>query len=359
MSAVMRSAPGLARPEALVTLAFLATLLTTVLVVAAGAGPYPIAPRAVIDILLDAAGIGAGGAFSPQEQAVFLSIRLPRLLMAAVVGGGLAAAGAAMQGLFRNPLADPGLIGVSSGAALAAAIVIVLGATWLPGLSRWLGIYTLPLAASLGGFLVAALTHALSSRDGRVSLPVMLLAGIAANALAGAGIGLCTYIATDEQLRNLTFWSLGSLTGTNWTTLGVAAPVAALCIAWGCRCAAPLNAMLLGEAEAGHLGIDVARLKTAVIASCALAVGTLVAFTGMIGFVGLVAPHMLRLAAGPDHRVLIPGAALLGGALMVIADTAARTLVAPAEMPIGILTALVGAPFFLALLMRQRQAWGA
>ena len=350
--------PSLQRPGAASVLVTLSLLLVATVVLAAGIGPFAIAPREVLAVLARAAGFDTGIAFTSQQEAVLFAIRLPRVLMAVLVGAGLAAAGAAMQGLFRNPLADPGLIGVSSGAALAAAFVIVLGATLLPGVSRVLGIFTLPLAAFLGGFGVTLLIHTLSSRDGRLSLPVMLLAGIAVNALAGAGIGLCTYIATDEQLRTLTFWSLGSLAGMGWNAVAICAPCVACSVALACRFARPLNAILLGDAEAGHLGVDVKRLKSGVIVLTALSVGVLVAFTGIIGFIGLIAPHMLRLIAGPDHRVVIPGAALLGAALAVIADTVARTVAAPAEMPIGILTALIGAPFFLGLLLKQRRAWG-
>lgn len=333
-------------------------MMITILV-AAGTGAFAIAPREVLSILLYAVGIDTGITFAPQQETVFHAIRLPRVLMAVLVGAGLAAAGAAMQGLFRNPLADPGLIGVSSGAALAAAFVIVLGATLLPGLSRALGLFTLPLAAFLGGLAVTVVIYTLATRDGRLSLPIMLLAGIAVNALAGAGIGLFTYIATDEQLRNITFWSLGSLAGSSWRVIALCAPATMLAVALAWSTAGPLNAILLGEAEAGHLGVDVKRLKISVIVATALAVGTLVAFTGIIGFIGLVAPHMLRLVAGPDHRIVIPGSALLGATLTLAADTVARTIAAPAEMPIGILTALIGAPFFLGLLLAQRRAWGA
>ena len=353
------AAAGLRRPGGATVLGALALLLVCTIIVASGSGAFAIAPREVTAILLHAIGIDIGIAFTPQQESVLFAIRLPRVLMGVLTGAGLAAAGAAMQGLFRNPLADPGLIGVSSGAALAAAFVIVLGATLMPGLSRALGIFTLPLAAFLGGLAVTMMIYALSSRDGRLSLPVMLLAGIAVNALAGAGIGTFTYIATDEQLRNLTFWSLGSLAGIGWKALAICAPCVALAVLLACSFARPLNAILLGEAEAGHLGVDVRRLKTGVIVLTALAVGVLVAFTGIIGFISLVAPHMLRLAAGPDHRIVIPGAALLGAALTVCADMVARTVAAPAEMPIGILTALIGAPFFLALLLKQRRAWGA
>jgi len=352
-----RRAPG-ERIDQRWVLAALALLLAMAVIMAAGIGAFHIPPRDVAAVLLHKLGLELGG-FTVQQDAVLSAIRLPRVALAILVGAGLGAAGAAMQGLFRNPLADPGLVGVSSGAALAASFVIVLGRAWMPGLYQSLGVFMLPVAAFLGGLAVTLTIYTLSSRDGRVSLPVMLLAGVAANALALAGIGLLTYIANDDQARVLVFWSLGSLGGANWQNVAICLPCVALSVGLAWRYARPLNAVLLGEAEAGHLGIDVKRLKTGVIGLTTLCVGALVAFTGIIGFVGLVAPHMLRLACGPDHRVVIPGAALLGAILTVAADVVARTIVSPAELPIGILTTFLGAPFFLGLLMRQRGAWGA
>lgn len=337
----------------------LAALALLSAVLAAGIGAFHIPPAEVAAVLLHKLGLDTGIPFTVQQEAVLSAIRLPRVALALLVGAGLGAAGAAMQGLFRNPLADPGLVGVSSGAALAASFVIVLGAKLLPDLYKALGIFMLPAAAFVGGLTVTLCIYTVSTREGRVSLPVMLLAGVAANALALAGIGLLTYIATDEQSRLLVFWSLGSLGGANWQNVAICAPCVIFAVSLAWRFARPLNAILLGEAEAGHLGINVTHLKAGVIGLCTLCVGALVAFTGIIGFVGLVAPHMLRLACGPDHRVVIPGAALLGAVLTVAADVVARTIVTPAELPIGILTTFIGAPFFMVLLMRQRGAWGA
>ena len=337
----------------------LAVFLLMTAVLASGIGAFSIAPAEVAAVLLHKVGIDTGLPFTAQQEAVLGAIRLPRVALALLVGAGLGAAGAAMQGLFRNPLADPGLVGVSSGAALAASFVIVLGAKWLPGIYHALGIFMLPVAAFAGGLAVTFSIYMVSTREGRVSLPVMLLAGVAANALALAGIGLLTYVATDEQSRLLVFWSLGSLGGANWQNVAICTPCVLPAVALAWRYARPLNAILLGEAEAGHLGINVRHLKAGVIGLTTLCVGALVAFTGIIGFVGLVAPHMLRLACGPDHRMVIPGAALLGAILTVAADVVARTIVTPAELPIGILTTLIGAPFFMALLLRQRGNWGA
>jgi iron complex transport system permease protein len=260
-----------------------------------------------------------------------------------------------MQGLFRNPLADPGLIGVSSGASLAAVVTIVLGSTVFGAWGDALGAFLLPAAAFAGGVLATLVVYRLATRNGQTSVATMLLAGIAINALAGAGTGLMIFIADDDQLRDLTFWTLGSLGGATWTRLAVVGP----CLLGG-MLAAPLlsrslNALLLGESEARHLGIRTERVKQVVILLAAGVVGAAVAVSGVIGFVGLVVPHLLRLAVGPDHRVLVPGSAFLGGALLLGADVLARTIVAPAELPIGIVTALVGAPFFLWLLLRDRK----
>jgi iron complex transport system permease protein len=337
-----------------VALLGLAVLLFALILVAVGAGAFAISPLQAIAILLHALGISIPVEFSTQQQAVLITIRLPRVALWILAGAGLAVTGAALQGLFRNPLADPGLVGVSGGAALGAASVIVMGALWFPGLTQALGNLTLPLAAFLGGLLATLTVYRLASYQGRSQLAVMLLAGIAVNALAFAGIGLFSYLSTDEQLRNLTFWNLGSLGGAQWSLLLTIAPIVIVGIILLLRRANQLNALLLGEVEAGHLGIDIQRLKYHVIILTALVVGVLVAVSGIIGFVGLVVPHLLRLACGPDHKWVLPGAALLGAALMLAADVAARTVVIPAELPIGILTAFIGGPFFLWLLLRQR-----
>ena len=331
----------------------LALLLAACTIFSIGHGAFRIAPLDVLRILAGAVSIDVG-TVDPREAAVLNAIRLPRVVLALVTGAGLAVAGALMQGLFRNPLADPTLIGVSSGGALAAAFVIVLGATWLPGASSVLGTWTLPIAAFLGSLVVTTIVYRIGAAGGLLSLSSMLLAGIALNALAMAGVGFLSCLATDEQLRNLTFWNFGSLAGATWRVLAVVAPLALGATIAGLLLARPLNALALGEIQAGHLGVNVARAKHAAIVLTALAVGSLVAATGVIGFIGLVAPHAVRLACGPDHRVVLPGAALLGALLVVLADALTRTIVAPAELPIGILTACLGAPFFLALLLCRR-----
>jgi len=289
---------------------------------------------------------------------VVWNVRAPRVLQGLVAGALLATAGVLLQALFRNPLADPALIGVSAGAALGAVSVIVLGATWMVGLSKLLGVWTLPTAAFAGALATAALVFSLARRDGLLDPTTMLLCGIAINALAGAGIGLLTYLANDEQLRNLTFWNLGSLGASTWGSLAGVLPAALLVVLVVPFLVRPLNALLLGESEALHLGVAVERLKRLIVALSAAGAGAVVAVCGVIGFIGLVAPHMARLMAGPDHRTLVPLAALLGATLLTGADLIARTAVRPAELPIGILTALLGAPFFLWLLRQRSGGWG-
>lgn len=294
----------------------------------------------------------------PTSIAVIRDLRLPRVLLALLVGASLACAGAAMQGLFRNPLADPGLVGVASGAALAAVATIV-GSRFIALPGPWLP-FTTPIAAFGGGLIAAALAERLANASGYTRGSTLLLAGLAINAIAGAGIGLLTQLAGDAALREAMFWLFGSLSKSGWTELSVAAPILLATLALLPRDARALNALLLGESEAMHLGVDVQALRRRLTVLIVVSVATCVALTGIIGFVGLIVPHLLRLALGPDHRLLIPASALGGAALLAFADLASRTLLAPAETPIGILTALIGGPFFLGLLIHLRgrvEAW--
>jgi len=325
-------------------LLWLGALLLATLLWAAGQGAYSLPLSALPGVLL-----GTGAPASGAEL-VFFNIRLPRLVLGLVAGAGLGMAGALMQGLFRNPLADPGLIGVSSGAALAAGVTIVMGSLWFPDLPRALGSWTLVLMAFGGGLAVTVLIYLLSRGEGGTRVGLMLLAGIAVNALAGAGLGLLNFLATDEQLRNLQFWLLGSLGGARWSAVALVGGITVVAGAVGLRLARPLNALALGEAQAMLLGVPVERVKQIAIVATALAVGAVTATTGIIGFIGLVAPHMVRLLAGPDHRWVLPGSALLGAVLVLLADAVARTVMQPAELPLGVLTAAVGVPFFLILL---------
>jgi iron complex transport system permease protein len=301
---------------------------------------------------------GAEQALSVRDRIIILDIRLPRAVMGLLVGASLAVSGAIMQGLFRNPLADPALVGISSGASLGAVLTIVLGSSLFGALFAVFGFYALPVAAFLGCLVTTLLLYRIATRSGQTSVATMLLAGIALAALANAVTGVLIFVADDKQLRDLTFWGLGSLAGANWTKILSAAPIILVSLVVVPFLARGLNALTLGEAAAFHMGIPVQRLKNIAIVSVAALTGASVAVSGGIGFVGIVVPHVLRLIIGPDHRYLLPASALLGGTLLIFADMVARTIVPPAELPIGIITAFVGAPFFLWILLRGRSHMG-
>jgi iron complex transport system permease protein len=326
------------------------TILLTALVLFASA----------LSLTSGTAGLGAGDllaaltkGLSPRDQVVLYDIRLPRLAMGLIVGASLAVSGVLLQGLFRNPLADPGIVGVSAGAGFGAVMAIVLGGFLPFGLASALGPSLVPLAAGLGGWLTTLLLYRIATNGRRTDVAMMLLAGIALAALTGAATGVLTFVADDRQLRDMTFWGMGSLAGATWTKLAAALPLMGLALITAPRLARGLNALALGEAQAAHMGVDVQRLKRLAILSAAAATGAAVAVSGGIGFIGLVVPHLLRQAQGPDHRRLIPQAALLGAALLVLADLVSRSIVAPAELPIGILTAIFGAPVFLWMLLKN------
>lgn len=295
-----------------------------------------------------------GEAMAARDRLILWEIRLPRMLTGVLVGASLAVGGAVMQGLFRNPLADPGLVGVGAGAGLGAVLAIVLGGLAPVWLSAALGWYLVPVAAFLGGWLSTLILYRVSTRAGRTSVATMLLAGIALGALAGAVTGILVYIADDRQLRDLTFWGLGSLGGASWTKIAAAGPVMGLALVGAPFLARGLNGLALGEAAAHHIGLSVQRVKSIAILTVALATGAAVAVAGGIGFIGIVVPHLLRLATGPDHRYLLVNAGLLGASLLLLADLIARSIIAPAELPIGIVTAVLGAPVFLWILLRRR-----
>lgn len=332
--------------------------LLAAFLLAVGHGALSIEPGQVAAILASRIGLDLPWEFTRQQEAVLLAIRLPRACVGIVTGAALAASGAALQGLFRNPLADPALIGVSTGAALAAAVSIVLGG-FVVAVLPWLPMsLLLLLSAFAGGLATTFLVYRIASRDGRTEVATMLLAGVAMNAMTAAGIGLMVFLSDDQQLRDLNFWMLGSLGGITWGRMGFGVPFILAAVVALPFFARHLNALLLGECEAVHLGFHVERSKRFIIVLAALATGASVALTGVIGFVGLVVPHLVRLVAGPDHRLLMPLSILLGAALLLVADLFARSLVLPAELPIGILTACVGGPFFLWLLLhRRRGGW--
>ena len=289
-----------------------------------------------------------------QINTILFDIRLSRICLAFLIGAILAISGAVMQGLFRNPLAAPSLIGVSSGASVGASIVIVLAGTWLQN-NALLGLSVVVVGAFVGSFLITLLVFRLSTSTLGTSVTTMLLAGIAISALAGAVNSLLSYFADNEMLRQISIWQMGNLSTANWARVSVVAVVAVFVLVLFPRESKSLNALLLGESEARHLGIDVQRVKKKLILLTTLGIGTAVAVAGMIGFVGLIVPHMVRLLIGPDHRWLLPVSALAGGILLLIADTLARVIIAPVELPTGILTAILGAPFFIMLLIQQRR----
>ena len=330
-------------------------LLIFIVLVSADKGAVEISQQQIFAIILKHLGINFSSDFTIQQEATLIDIRLPRIALGLLVGAALGISGAAMQGLFRNPLADPSLIGISSGAALAATTVVIVGDVVSLSIPVWLQLFAFPLAAFAGALVTTIIIYRLSSIAGQTAVATLLLAGIAINALAQSFSGFLTFYATDTQIRSLTFWKLGSLGGGNWSSVLVILPFILIPILMFSRLARPLNALLLGDSEAGHLGFDIEKVKKLTVLLVALSIGASVAFTGLITFVGLIVPHLLRLVIGPDHRQLLPASALLGACLLLTADFAARTFVAPAEMPIGVLTAITGAPFFLWLLLRDRQ----
>jgi iron complex transport system permease protein len=279
---------------------------------------------------------------------IWFTIRLPRVLLALTIGGSLALAGCVMQGLFRNPLADPGLLGISSGAALAVALWVVLPFS----LPLVLMLYAPMLAAFVGSLAVTMVIFVLSQRHDN-SLSRLLLVGIAINALCGAAVGVLSWLSNDAQLRQLSLWGMGSLGQAQWSTLLVTASIMLPTVAIIWRLAKPLNLLQLGDEEAHYLGVNVRQIQRRLLMCSALLVAAAVAISGVIGFIGLVVPHLLRMWLGADHRAVIPGSVLVGAILLLIADTLARTLVSPAEMPVGLLTSLLGAPWFLWMIFRR------
>lgn len=322
-------------------------LLLLSIVVALRAGAVPVS---IYDITISFFSSVSDNSFS---RAVLLEIRLPRIVLSIAVGAALGICGAAMQALFRNPLADPGLIGVAGGGALGAVIVIVLGNTWFTDFTQTVGLYALPLGAMIGCLAVCAVIYKLSNQQGQFTIITLLLSGIAVNAIVGSLIGMLTLISDDSELRELTFWTMGNLGGNHWAlTLPVLVCISISLIGL-MRLAKPLNLYLLGEAQAQHLGIAVANLKKQVFFFTALAVGAAVSISGMIGFIGFVVPHLVRIIIGPDHRFLFPLSILLGASLLTLADIIARIAITPAELPIGLVTSALGGPFFLLVLYKQ------
>lgn len=329
----------------------LAVLFTAAVFANVGMGAVEIPPLQAVAILLSHAGVDIGVDFDARSDAVLWSIRLPRVVLAMLVGGGLGAAGAALQGVFRNPLAEPAVIGVSSGAAVGAASAIVLGLA-VPGINL------VALAAFLGGLIAAGVVYFVARTYGRTEVVTLVLAGIAVNATAGALTGLLASVADDDELRSITFWVLGSVGGATWPTVASTLPFFIVGLIALPLWARSLNLMTLGDRQAWRLGVSAERTRAGVIVFSALITGAAVSVAGVISFVGLVVPHVVRLVAGPDHRFLLPASILGGATALLLADLLARTVAAPAEVPLGVVTALIGGPFFLWLVHRTRANWG-
>ncbi|NEA22125.1 FecCD family ABC transporter permease [Actinomadura bangladeshensis] len=330
----------------------LAAALVVSVIAGASLGQVNIPPAEVLGSIAHRLGLDLGPLPSgPQGDNALWVVRFPRVVLAVVTGAALGCGGAMMQGVFGNPLAEPGVIGVSAGAATGAATVIVFGLTAF-------GDWTVVLAAFAGGLATTLLVYAVSRSGGRTEVVTLLLTGIAVNAVTSAALGLLMFASGNDALRAITSWQLGSLASATWPAVAAVAPCAAAGIAIACACARRLDVLALGERPARQLGVDVERLRFTGIAVIALTTSAAVAFSGIIAFIGLVVPHLVRMAAGPGHRVLLPASALGGAVLVVIADVVARTSIAYQELPLGVLTSLVGGPFFFWLLRRTRTRAG-
>lgn len=299
---------------------------------------------------------GENTSVSQTDQYVFLDIRLSRIVMAILIGSALAVSGTCLQGMFKNPLATPDLIGITAGASLFAAIAIVLGVYIKPYIPETMHFSLLSIAAFIGSFITMSLVYKISTSNGKTNVVMMLLSGVAITSLGFAVMGLLIYISKEEQLRDLTFWNLGSLGGASWTKNGILLIVILISYYFLIGKGKTLNAMMLGERDAMHLGIPVEKTKKQIVLFTALLVGTSVAFSGTIGFVGLIIPYILRLIFKSNYYIILPLSAVLGSILLLGADTISRTIVAPSEIPIGILTAFMGAPIFIAILLKQKRS---
>lgn len=360
MTVAEKTAPGTvhpapARPRARRTTAWLLTAglvagLVVLVPVAAGTGAYPVPVGDVLASVQHRAGLGGTG-LDRVAESVLWNVRFPRIVLALLVGASLGCAGALMQGVFGNPLAEPGVIGVSSGAAVGAVAAIALGLDFA-------GNWTVSLLAFAAGLATVLLVYAMSRSGGRTEVVTLILTGIAVNAFAGALIGLFLFFADTAAINQITFWQLGSLSQATWPKVLAVLPWAALGLTVAPLYARRLDLLALGERPARHLGVDVERLRIVLVLVIALLTAAAVSVSGIIGFVGLVVPHLLRMAAGPGHRFLLPGSALLGALVLLAADLTARTVAEPAELPLGVLTALLGSPFFFWLLRRTRRRQG-
>ena len=335
-----------------IVLTALALSLLGMMLASAGIGQMQLTPAEVLASVMHRLGLEWGTLPAQQHaESALWAIRFPRVVMAVTIGAALACSGVLMQGVFGNPLAEPGVVGVSSGAAAFACIVIVFGLNFF-------GTWTVAFGAFVGGLVATALVYATARSGGRTEVVTLVLTGVAINAVGGAVIALMTFLGDSSSREEIIFWQLGSLNGTRWDNVWVAGPITVLGVGVAFFFTRKLDLLALGERPARHLGVDVEKLRRQVIVLVAVLTSAAVAFAGIIGFVGLVVPHILRMALGPGHRVLLPASALGGALLLLIADTAARTMVPNADLPIGMLTALVGGPFFFWLIRRTRKGAG-
>jgi iron complex transport system permease protein len=334
-------------------------VLIVVLLIASGVsmgmGAVKIPFSDVMLVLIQKAGFSKDHLVPEQFRGVLEIVRIPRVVLGILVGAALGISGTAIQGIFRNPLAEPGLIGISAGASLMAVVIIVLELSIFASLSNLLGYYLLAFGAFAGAGIAALLVYQISKSDGRSNVATMLLAGIAINALAGALTGLLTYIADDQQLRNITFWMLGSLAGATWETVLAVMPFIVIPVLLLPRMGKALNAFALGEVQASQLGLKVNVIKRNVVILATMGVGASVAVSGIIGFIGLLVPHIIRLIIGVDNKHVLPASAIFGALMLTLADMLCRTIVAPIELPIGVITALLGTPVFLYILIKDKK----
>ncbi|WP_240458413.1 FecCD family ABC transporter permease [Sphingobacterium luzhongxinii] len=337
-----------------IILIVLAVVTMVIAIVALGLGAYYIPVDDILRLIASRLGLLQDIGLDVTHDNVLFIIRMPRVLLGLLVGAALGVSGAAIQGIFRNPLAEPGLIGISSGASLFAVMIIAMETLVFHSLAKWLGYYLLAFGAFFGAGLTAFVVYQIARKEGKTNVTTMLLAGIAINAFAGALTGLMTYMATEQQLRTITFWMLGSLGGATWDNVMAILPFIAIPLIVLPFYGKALNAFALGELQADLLGMRTDRVKLWVIVLSTLAVGASVAVSGIIGFVGLLVPHIIRLMGGSDHKYVLTGSMLLGAVVLTLADVLSRVLIAPIELPIGVITALLGTPVFLYILIKDK-----
>lgn len=329
-------------------------LLATLAVVSLYMGVYVFEKHSIFETIKGL--INNDHTISDSDRFVLMDLRMPRIVMGILIGSALAVSGTCLQGMFRNPLATPDLLGITAGASLFAAIAIVLGVYIKPYIPETLHYSFLSLMAFIGSLLTITLVYKIASVNGKTNIVVMLLTGVAITALGFSIMGFLIYISKEEQLRDLTFWNLGSLGGASWTKNLILATIIIISYFFLINKGKALNAMMLGEKDAAHLGIPIERIKKQIIVLCALLVGTSVAFAGTISFVGLIVPYILRLIFKSNYHIILPLAAVFGSVLLLTADTISRTIAPPSEIPIGILTAFMGAPIFIIILIKSRKS---